>query len=202
MQNVLACSGARLGRRQADAFGTELVSQAQSLAAYARRLTGNLADADDLVQDTLLRCLTARTSFEPGSNIAAWARTVMRNSFLSGRRRARYQADLPEHALDRLLAVDPDQDHAVDLRDVDWAIGKLSREHRDAVVIASEGVTIEEGAARLQIPEGTYKSRLVRGRRRLRELTENREAHRQTRARPEHTRHPRRRRDWRGVIIG
>ena len=204
MPHVPAQNRAQPSGRLDKAFGAALIAQARSLNAYARRLIGSGADADDLVQDTMLRCWAARASFEPGSSVAAWARVVMRNSFLSGRRRARFHADLPEDAVDRLLGVAQSQEHSVELRDVDRAIGELSAEHRDAVVLASEGVTIEEGAARLQIPEGTYKSRLVRGRRRLRELTENRDAYRASRTDPEPRRslRPRPCRDWTGVVIG
>src|SRR3546814_1171653 len=78
-----------------DNFGAGLIEQAASLSAYARRLTGGAgADADDLLQDTMLRCWAARRSFVPGTNLGAWMRTVMRNSFLSGRRRARFHANL------------------------------------------------------------------------------------------------------------
>src|SRR3546814_16963641 len=96
-----------------------LIEQAASLSAYARRLTGSGgADADDLLQETMLRCWVARRSFVPDTNLGAWMRTVMRNSFLSGRRRAPFHADLPEDAFDRLLGVAGGQGAAVDLRDV------------------------------------------------------------------------------------
>ena len=96
-----------------DAFGAALIEQAAALSAYARRLTGGGADADDLLQDTMLRCWTARASFAAGTSLAAWARTVMKNSFLTGRRRARFHADLPEEARDRMLRVDETQSLAV-----------------------------------------------------------------------------------------
>lgn len=81
------------GCQSDDDFGAGLVNQARLLRAYARRLTGGGADADDLLQETMLRCWTGRASFMPGSNLGAWSRTVMRNSFLAGRRRARFQAE-------------------------------------------------------------------------------------------------------------
>ncbi|MFD1960735.1 RNA polymerase sigma factor, partial [Novosphingobium panipatense] len=108
-----------------DAFGAALIEQAAALSAYARRLTGGGADADDLLQDTMLRCWTARASFAAGTSLAAWARTVMKNSFLTGRRRARFHADLPEEARDRMLRVDETQSLAVWLRDTDWALSEL-----------------------------------------------------------------------------
>lgn len=184
-----------------------LIQHAATLSAYARRLTGNPVDGDDLLQDTLLRCWTARASFMPGTSMAAWTRTVMRNSFLTGRRRARFQADMPEDAIDRLLGVGENQSAAVDLRDVDWAMTELNAEQREAIVLASQGVTIEEAAARLAIEPGTYKSRLWRGRERLRSLTEDRATpllsdRRAAEPKPEKRPARRARRDWTGVMIG
>ena len=95
----------------------------------------------------------------------------MRNTFLTAVRRLRYQADLPDDALDRMFGVAESQTYAVELRDADWALGELTPEQRAAVLLASEGVSIEEAAARLAIPEGTFKSRVARGRLRLRALT-------------------------------
>lgn len=191
--------------RADDDFSAALIGEAAGLSVYARRLTGSAVDADDLLQDTMLRCWTARVSFQPGTSMTAWTRTVMRNRFLTERRRARFQADLPDDALDRLAGVADGQEQAVELRDAAWALGELTPEHREAVLLASEGVTIEEATTRLSIPEGTYKSRVARGRSRLRELTENRDAHRPARPpAPEPVRafRPRRRRDWKGVVIG
>src|SRR3546814_2818568 len=76
-------------------------------------------------------------------------RTVMRNSFLSGRRRAPFHADLPEDAFDRLLGVAGGQGAAVDLRDVNWALGELIPDQRAAILLAAEGLSIEEAAASL-----------------------------------------------------
>ncbi|WP_375429603.1 sigma-70 family RNA polymerase sigma factor, partial [uncultured Sphingomonas sp.] len=121
-----------------DEFGTALTGQAATLSGYARRLAGSGADADDLLQDTMLRCWTARASFRPGTSLTAWGRTIMRNRFLTGRRHTRFQADMPEDAIDRLLSVAENQEAAVDLRDVGWALTELAPEQREAVLLAGE----------------------------------------------------------------
>ncbi|WP_327753148.1 RNA polymerase sigma factor (plasmid) [Sphingobium sp. SJ10-10] len=193
-----------------DAFGAALIEQAASLSAYARRLTGGGADADDLLQDTMLRCWTARASFAAGTSLAAWTRTVMKNCFLTGRRRARFHADLPEDARDRMLKVDETQSLAIWLRDTDWALSELPPHQREAVLLASQGVSIEDGAAQLGIAAGTFKSRIARGRTRLRALIEGRStpllADRTGRDTPppatNRPTHLRKKRDWRGVKIG
>lgn len=189
-----------------DDFGAELANQSASLSAYARRLTGGGADADDLLQDTMLRCWSARHSFGVGTNLGAWARTVMRNSFLSGRRRARFHADLPEDGFDRLLSVAENQSHVVELRDANWALNELTADQREAVLLASQGVTIEDAAAQLAIPSGTFKSRVARGRLRLRQLNEERDTPLLPRERKIEERlfkeRPHERRNWKGVMIG
>ncbi|BBE00571.1 MULTISPECIES: RNA polymerase sigma factor [Sphingobium] len=186
-----------------DNFGAGLIEQAASLSAYARRLTGSGgADADDLLQETMLRCWVARRSFVPDTNLGAWMRTVMRNSFLSGRRRAPFHADLPEDAFDRLLGVAGGQGAAVDLRDVNWALGELIPDQRAAILLAAEGLSIEEAAASLAIPAGTFKSRLWRGRLRLKRLIEHRDTPLLDRRVVEKHSKPRPRRNWKGVVIG
>lgn len=184
-----------------DTHFAELLDRHRTLLrAHARRLTGNSVDADDLVQDTMLRCWSARNSFEPGSNFGAWSRMVMRNSFLSAHRRDRFHASLPEDAFDRMPGAEGGQDRAVELRDIGWALGKLSPDHRDAVLLAGKGVSIEEASCQLAIREGTFKSRVARGRARLRQLIEDPDA--QPFLPSARKDKPRERRDWEGVLIG
>lgn len=193
-----------------DDFGAALIAQAAALSAYARRLTGGGADADDLLQDTMLRCWAARASFAAGTSLAAWARTIMKNSFLTGRRRARFHDDLPEDARDRMLNVGETQSLAIWLRDTDWALSELPPHQREAVLLASQGVSVEDGAAQLGIATGTFKSRVARGRTRLRALIDERStpllADRTGRDTPSpEAKLPvrlRKKRDWRGVKIG
>lgn len=185
-------------------FGIQLAEQGALLRSYAHRLTQSRGDADDLLQDTMLRCWAARQGFEPGTNLTAWARTVMRNSFLSDRRRDRFRGDLPEEAFERLLSVPASQDSAVALTDLHWALSELPPHHRAAVLLAGEGVSIAESAARLCVAEGTVKSWVFRGRERLRQLTEDPDtpllADKGQKAVALDK--PRRRRDWSDVTIG
>ncbi|WBO23847.1 RNA polymerase sigma factor [Sphingomonas abietis] len=183
------------------AFAEALDRHARSLKCYARRLAGNAADAEDLVQETMLRCWSARHRFRPGSNFGAWSRVVMRNSFLSSRRRDRFHADLPEEAFDRMPGAEGGHHFALDLRDIDWALGRLSPDHRDAVMLAAKGVPIEDAAMELAIPEGTFKSRIARGRVHLRELVADPDA--QPYRAPKAKLPPARKsRSWKGVLIG
>lgn len=193
------------GPSNADAkFAKMLSSEAGRLAGYARRLAGNAADADDLFQETMLRCWAARRSFRHDTNFVGWTRAVMRNSFFTERRRARFRADLPDAAIERMLNVAPNQSEGVELHDVDRAMTELTPDHRAAVLLASQGFSVEEAAASLSIHPNTFKSRVWRARARLKSLIEDRDTSLgstpPTKAGPASK--PSKRRDWKGVMIG
>ncbi|RZL29422.1 MAG: RNA polymerase sigma factor [Sphingomonas sp.] len=182
-------------------FVEALDNHTSSLRSYARRLTGSAADADDLVQETMLRCWAARHGFQPNTNFGAWSRVVMRNIFLSSRRRDRFHGDLPEEAFDRIEGTQGGQDLALDLRDVEWALDQLNPDERDAVMLAAQGIPGADAATQLAIPQGTFKSRLARGRRHLCDLIDNPNAQPYP-AQPSKPLRTYKARNWHGVMIG
>jgi RNA polymerase sigma-70 factor (ECF subfamily) len=140
------------------------------LRRYARSLTRNPTDADDLLQDTLTRAFVKFHLWEPGTNLVAWLVVMMRRIYLSGlsslRARAR-TAPIEEwngsHG--------PNQDLAVELQEVARGIGKLSRNHRRMIrVVAIREIPYDEAADRLNVPVGTVRSRLGRARNQLRSV--------------------------------
>ena len=148
-------------------FDRLLLGETAGLLRYARRLAGTLVDAEDLVQETLLRCWRSRGTFQPGSNIGCWARTVMRNAFISGLRRHRHEVDVDDEVAHRLHAIPPAQEAAAELSETLRAVERLPDGPRAALRMSLEGVSMEDGAARLAVPLNTYKSWLHRGRLRL-----------------------------------
>ena len=142
----------------------------------AYRLTGNDADAQDLVQEVLLRVRRGLATYRPGS-LEGWLSRITTNAFLDDvrRRRRRPSVALPPDA-DRLLAdADADPEAIVAATslpaDVQAALLALPEEFRVAVVLCDVvGLQYEEIAADLGIPVGTVRSRIHRGRARLREL--------------------------------
>jgi len=182
-------------------FAEALNCHTRSLRSYARRLAGNTVDADDLVQETMLRCWSARDRFQPESNFGAWSRVVMRNIFLSSHRRDRFHGSLPEEAFDRIEGTQGGQDLALDLRDVEWALGQLNADERDAVMLAAQGISCADAAVQLSIPQGTLKSRLARGRAHLRDLI-NKPTAQSYRAPPQRLKAAHKARNWDGVMIG
>src|SRR4051812_42326714 len=82
-RDLASWDGSAAGETAREAFQTELVAIVSSPRAFAMSLVGGLVKADDLVQDTIMRALQKRHAFSPGTNLQAWAFTMMRNLFCS-----------------------------------------------------------------------------------------------------------------------
>lgn len=144
------------------------------LYTVAFRLTGNHDDAQDLVQEVLLRVRKGLTTYRPGS-MEGWLSRIATNAFLDEvRRRGRRPADaLPEDA-DRVLPPDAAADEALAAQtlptDVQAALLRLPEDFRAAVVLCDvSGLSYEQIGEALDIPVGTVRSRIHRGRALLRE---------------------------------
>ncbi len=141
------------------------------LRAFAISLCGNVDQADDLVQDTLLRGLTHLDSFEPGSNLRAWLFTILRNQFHTSFRRRRREVEDPDGVLAGKLSTLPEQEGHLDMSDLQAALVKLPDKHRELLIlIGAGGMSYEEAAQVCGTNVGTIKSRMNRARTRLAEL--------------------------------
>lgn len=142
------------------------------LRRYARSLTRDSAQADDLVHDTLVRALERQGSLRPGTNLRTWLMTVLHNAFIDDQRRrkveARY-ADALGHIVEE--ATPPAQEGHVRLAQVREAFQRLPAEQREALhLVTIEGLAYQEAADVLGIPIGTLMSRLGRARAALRTI--------------------------------
>jgi RNA polymerase sigma-70 factor (ECF subfamily) len=148
----------------------QLAEHIASLRRYAFALTGGQQEAEDLVQDTLVRAIAAARSFRTGGNLRAWLFSIMHNAFISGVRQHRPPTvELNEEAT--AVAQPPAQLILLEVRDVLAALARLPEAQRAALsLIALEDFSYEQ-AARIQgIPLGTLMSRLARGRETLRQM--------------------------------
>jgi len=68
-------------------FDTMVIEQSDSLKLYARNFTSDYEDANDLVQDTLLKAVTYFKNFKEGTNLKGWLYTIMKNTFINNYRR-------------------------------------------------------------------------------------------------------------------
>lgn len=152
-------------------FREGLLAEIPSLRAFAISLCGAIDQADDLVQETLLRAWQHFRSFEPGSNLKAWLFTILRNNYFTLHRRRRREVQDPDGLYANSIATPPPQHSAVEMTEFRVALAKLSEEHREVLIlIGASGLTYEETAQICGVAVGTVKSRLNRARIRLAEL--------------------------------
>jgi RNA polymerase sigma factor (sigma-70 family) len=139
-----------------------------ALRAFARTLHQHPSDADDLVQETLVKAIANIGQYEAGTRLKSWLFTIMRNTFYT--RIKTYQRELPgllECASSRLVA-EPSQEWRVRSLEVDAAIRRLPEGQREVIVLVGLlGISYEEAAEICGCAVGTIKSRLGRARLRL-----------------------------------
>jgi len=160
-------------------FEREALPWLDDVYRFARSMTHDEADADDLVQETYLRAYRAWDTFEPGSDCRRWLFTICRNVFLRTREREARQVDTggDDAVLETMAAVREASPFARSNADaiftridlvpaIQRAIDALPDVFRMAVVLVDvEGQSYDEAAAVLGVPIGTVRSRLFRGRR-------------------------------------
>lgn len=149
----------------------ELLACLPHLRAFARALTKNRADADDLVQDAVVRILKSAHRFEPGTNFKAWAFTILRNRFLNEFvAKRRITRDGGAAMLER-LPVAPRQEDAIEMADFLRIFHDLPECHRSILtLVAGSDMSYEDVAKVLNCATGTVKSRMHRARAALQAL--------------------------------
>jgi RNA polymerase sigma-70 factor (ECF subfamily) len=142
------------------------------LRRYARALTRDAIAADDLVQDCLARALGKLHLWQEGTDLRAWLFTILHNQYVNHvRRSVREGSSVGLSESEPLLTRAPHQGKRLELRDLERAIAKLPEEQRAVILLVGlEGMRYEEVAAVLDVPVGTVRSRLSRGREALRRL--------------------------------
>jgi RNA polymerase sigma-70 factor (ECF subfamily) len=153
-------------------FRRRIEEEIPRLRRYARALTRNGSRCDDLVHDTLVRALAKEHLWQPGSNMRAWLFTIMHNQNVNAVRSAMGEGmavEIEEQSSTLVATTDPTA--AVQLHELDRALARVPEEQRQVILLVGlEGMSYEDAAAILQIPIGTVRSRLSRGRDALRML--------------------------------
>jgi len=145
-----------------------IIDHLPELRAFALSLCRDASQADDLVQDTLLKGWTKFQLFRPGTNLRAWLFTILRNSFYSARRKQAREVADSDGVLTGQLARKPDHDGHLALAELSAALGQLPAEQREALIlVGAMGFSVEEAAETCGCAPGTIKSRANRGRRAL-----------------------------------
>jgi RNA polymerase sigma-70 factor (ECF subfamily) len=153
-------------------FALMLEAEIPRLRRYARALTRDVSRADDLVQSCLTRALAKRHLWQEGTDLRAWLFTILHNQHVNDVRRAvREGVNVPVEDMAPVLTVQPNAMAVLELRDLEAAIAKLPLEQRQVILLVGlEGMRYEEVAEILDVPVGTVRSRLSRGRDQLRRL--------------------------------
>ena len=148
----------------------EIAELLPQLRRYALKLCRNPTAADDLVQESIARALTKSHLFVSGTNLRAWVFTIMHNVFVSSCRRGKLiELPMDPGIAAASLSVQPTQELTLEVNTLIRAMKGIPETQRDAVLMAGyEGMSYENIAAHLNIPVGTIKSRVSRGRSALR----------------------------------
>lgn len=153
------------------AFVDGIMASLKSLRSFAISLTRDVHQAEDLVQETVLKAISRQESFEAGTNLQAWLFTILRNLFFSGHRKTQREVEDTDGAYAAKLVTIPDQEDRMTVQDLEAALARLPQEQREAILlIGAEGMAYEEAAEVLGVKVGTIKSRVNRARNRLAEL--------------------------------
>jgi RNA polymerase sigma-70 factor (ECF subfamily) len=162
-----------------DTFSDEVLRHLEALYGTAVRLTRNPADAEDLVQDTVVKALRFESRFQRGTNLKAWLFTILQNTWRNRiRDAARQNVDVDSTRIDELAAqqggpMELETPERVLLRaslgqEVQAALDALPEAFRQAVWLRDvEDFSYAEIAKMLEVPMGTVMSRISRGRRML-----------------------------------
>ncbi len=147
-----------------------MVRSIPTLRRFAKSLTRNTDQADDLVQEALVLGIAKMESFQPGTNMEAWLVTILRNLFLTQCRRRRRETAYRASLRAQRSSAHPSQYSAIQLRELEKSLASVPGSHREALLLVfAYGYSYEEAAAMCGCPAGTIKSRVNRARMRLSE---------------------------------
>lgn len=149
----------------------ELPEHLPALRAFAISLTRDATQADDLVQDTIVKAWSNFDKFTPGSNLRAWLFTILRNTFFSAKRKTKREVPDPDGIHTAGLYEKPAHDGRLAFSDFQTAFDKLTPEQREVLIlVGASGFSYEEAAEMTGVAVGTVKSRANRARQKLCEL--------------------------------
>lgn len=147
-------------------FDSQIQGLSRFLKPFALKLTRDAEDADDLMQETMLKAITNREKFSEGTNLKAWLYTIMKNTFITQYHRMvrrntfidstdnLHYINSPEHVTGNESTIH----FAMD--DINDAIDKLKPEYREPFMMHFKGFKYHEIADYLSIPIGTVKNRI------------------------------------------
>lgn len=154
-------------------FNTQLIHHQNPLKFFALKLTADQEDAEDLLQETLLKALRYREKFREQTNLKAWLYTIMKNTFINNYRRNVRKRTIMDNTDDDYFVnstiketpVSPESE--LNQKEIEKVIAKLNDECKLPFQMHFEGYKYKEIAEHLNMPIGTVKSRIFLARKKL-----------------------------------
>jgi RNA polymerase sigma-70 factor, ECF subfamily len=144
---------------------TQIIELLPALRSFSRHFEKNSSDAEDLVQETLMRALRSVHQFEAGSNLKSWLFTIMRNTYCNiYKKKCREPVGKSECVSSWMTNCSPTQEWSVMGQDLKDALDELSPERREVLLLIALGTSYDEAAAICGCAVGTIKSRVNRAR--------------------------------------
>lgn len=147
-------------------FNTLVIEHSDSLKSYARNFTKDYDDANDLVQDTLLKAVTYFKNFREGTNLKGWLYTIMKNTFINNYRRITKSNSFitKEEEISSVnlvhSATKNQGENKFVMEDINSALSSLSEDYYTPFTMYFEGYKYHEISDHLSIPIGTVKTRI------------------------------------------
>lgn len=157
-------------------FSYSLDEMSKSLRPFALKLTKDIEEANDLLQETMLKAFTNRDKFAEGTNLKAWLYTIMKNTFITNYQRMMRRntfIDTTDNLHYINSATNLTENNAYQsfaLRDINRAIEKLDDAYKTPFMMHFRGFKYHEIAEKLQIPIGTVKNRIHIARKELKHV--------------------------------
>ena len=144
----------------------QLLAEMPKLNKFSHKLTRNAAEAEDLLQSTLLRAIEKKTYYTENTNLFSWTSKIMYNLFVTEyRRKIKWETQYdPENAISS-QSVSAEQENKYEVSKLADAMEKISADHKEILILVCvKGLQYEETSKILNIPVGTVRSRLSRAR--------------------------------------
>ncbi len=154
-------------------FADLVAVQTPPLKAYALKLTRDMEDANDLIQDTMLKAFVNEDKFQSGTNIKAWLYTIMKNIFINKYRRAMKSSVFNDPTDEQYFINSGSLTHRnggesnLVMKDIENAMKGLKDNLRTPFLMSFKGYKYDEIARQLEIPLGTVKVRIHTARKEL-----------------------------------
>lgn len=154
-------------------FNNQLLTHQNVLKYFALKLTTDMADAEDLLQETFLKALKYKDKFQEQTNLKSWLYTIMKNTFINNYRRNVRKRSIMTNSDDKeyLIAapnyseISPESHY--NHKEITKTVDELSDDCRIPFVMHNEGYKYKEIAEELNLPIGTVKSRIFLARQKL-----------------------------------